>query len=432
MWYVKADRGIVSSLVLGCVLLAGCSGGSDGNPASSASVPASAQTIPVLSITTDSGLAITSKDDYVPARYILRDKDGVVVLEGVTEIKGRGNSTWTLPKKPYHMKLATAQVVLGMPANRHWVLLANHADKTLLRNDLAFQLGEWLGMPYTPRSEFVDVQLNGQYEGVYQLTEHIRVAPDRVNITEIKVTDTAPDRVTGGYLLEVDDNRGEPFCFDMQRSPMVICSKNPEALNEPAWQVQRDYIVGYLRQTEEAIFSPTFADPSTGYAKYLDVDSLVNYYLVHELLKNPDGALVSSTYMFKDRGGKLTFGPIWDLDLAAGNAALFGAEIPEGWHIRTAPWYDQLFDDPAFDAKVKAKWAGLKSSGRLDEIMTYIDRRAAFLDKAQAKNFQRWPILNEKVLWNPVAWGSYTAEVDAMKRWLKTRIEWMDTQLSAP
>lgn len=431
----KTHTGIFSLVFLSCLVLVGCSGGSDGGPNGGpvASTPAAvpSQTLPILSISTN-GVPITSREDYIPADYILADKDGVELLRGATEIKGRGNSTWLfMPKKPYHMKLATAQSVLGMPANRHWVLLANYADKTMIRNDLAFELGRWLGMPYTPRSEFVEVQLNGKYEGVYQLTEHIRIAPDRVNIKEMKVTDNTPELVTGGYLLEVDDNRGEPFCFDMV-SPMVICSKNPEDLNTPEWTAQRDYIVGYLRQTEDAIFSPTFATPSTGYAAYLDVDSLVNYYIAHELFKNLDGPLVSSTYMYKDRGKKLFLGPIWDFDLAAGNADRSGAEIPEGWYIRNAPWYERLFEDPAFAEQVKAKWAALKSAGRFDQIRTHIDERAAFLDKAQAENFKRWPILSTKVFLNPVALGSYDAEVNALKLWLATRIAWMDSELSAP
>jgi len=180
-------------LVLG--LLTGCGSGGDGTSASTPQNTTTgevAQALPLLRLSTTSGADVTSKEVYVPGSYILRDEHGQELLSGATEIKGRGNFTWTLPKKPYHIKLAASTSLLGMPANRHWVLLANYVDKTLLRNDVTFQLSRWVGMEYTPRSRFVDVEVNGIYQGVYQLTEHVRIAPDRVNIPELNVGDLAP------------------------------------------------------------------------------------------------------------------------------------------------------------------------------------------------------------------------------------------------
>ncbi len=417
------------------LFLGGCSSGTDGgSPAAVQSAPAGevAQALPLLSLTTDGGIDVTSRDIYLPGNYILRDGQGQVLASGVTEVKGRGNFTWGLPKKPYHIKLGTSTSLLGMPANRHWVLLANYVDKTLLRNDVTFQLSRVLGMEYTPRSTFVDVELNGVYQGVYQLTEHIRIAPDRVNVPELRVGDVDPALITGGYLIEVDNTRGEAFCYDSSRTAMTgmtFCLKNPEKLLEPGWEDKRAYIENYINQTEDAIFSATFADPVTGYAAYLDVDSAINYYLINELVKNVDGDLRRSTYLFKKRSGKLTFGPVWDFDIALGNDEGDGDE-PAGWLIRWAPWFERLFQDPAFEARVKAKWALLKSSGQLNDIFTYIDRRALYLSQVQVRNFLTWDILSIIVYPNSVAMGSYAGEVTYMKDWLRARIAWMDAEFA--
>lgn len=419
---------------IGLALMTGCSSGDDAPSNGTTLPPVVAQAIPLMSITTDNNTEIASTEVYVPADYTLKDESRAILIQGRTEIRGRGNSTWQMPKKPYHIKLATSSSLLGMPANRHWVLLANYSDKTLLRNDLTFQISRWMGMEYTPRSTFVDVELNGAYLGVYQLTEHIRIAPDRVNIPELKVADTTPDRVTGGYLIEIDETRGEVFCYDSPRfgPAMPFCLKNPETLLNPGWESQRAYIEQYFKDTEDAIFGDNFTNPATGlgYATYIDVDSLVQYYLINELVKNIDGDLRRSTYLYKKRNGPLTFGPVWDFDLAAGNANYYIGCGTDGWHIRSAPWFARLFEDPAFAAKVKTKWNQFKSSGYLEELIQHVDRRATSLSHVQSRNFQAWPILSTWVWPNCVVTGSYQGEVAALKTWLRARIDWMDNQLN--
>jgi CotH kinase protein len=181
---------------------------------------------------------------------------------------------------------------------------------------------------------------------------------------------------------------------------------------------------------EDAIFGAQFTDPATGYAAYLDVDSAINYYLINEVFKNVDGNLRLSTFLFKKRDGKLTFGPVWDFDLAIGNVNYDGADQTAGWHIRPTPWFTRLFQDPAFAQKVRTRWAQLKSEGKLDAVFSHIDMQAQYLQGAQARNFSRWNILNIYVWPNRVVTGSYAGEVNAMKDWLRARIAWMDTQLA--
>ncbi len=406
--------------------------------------------LPVLAITTDGAAPIVSREDYVTGSFSLT-AEGRAAVEGTLEIRGRGNSTWDWPKKPYRLKLTNSAEILGMPASKHWVLLANYADKTLMRNDVAFMLSRSLGMEYTVRSQYVELQLNGIYQGVYQLAEHIRVAKDRVNIPELKVTDTDAEKITGGYLIEVDFRmqkncnswdsfcingvnleREATFCVDSNQGMDPFCLDTPETLLEANWVTQREYISKYIVDTETALFSDNFADPALGYAAYIDVDSAINYFLINELFKNPDGA-TASFYLYKKRNGKLFFGPIWDFDLAFGNAGYDGVDLTNGWRVRNAPWFNQLFKDPAFKAKVTARWNGLKAEGKLDYIFQYAEARAVWLDKQQEKNYTIWSI-TDVVPWvmhgTHGGTGSYEAEAKEMVRWQRERYKWMDAELN--
>lgn len=411
------------------------------------------EALPILSITTDGAAPIVSRETYVTGNFSLAEP-GHAATEGALEIRGRGNSTWDWPKKPYRLKLTNSAEMLGMPASKHWVLLANYADKTLMRNDVAFMFSRSLGMEYTARSQYVELNVNGTYQGVYQLVEHIRVAKNRVNIPELKVTDIDGENVTGGYLLEVDFRmrkehcvnnayesfcvngknleREATFCIDSNHKMDPFCVDTPETLLEPDWSAQRDYISNYIADTEAALFDDSFADPALGYAAYIDVDSAINYFLINELFKNPDGA-TASFYLYKKRNGKLFFGPIWDFDLAFGNAGYDDVDKTYGWRVRNAAWFTRLFQDPAFKAKVTARWNSLKAEGKLDYIFQYAEARALWLDKQQAKNYTIWSI-TDVVPWvmhgTHGGTGSYEAEAKEMVRWQRERYKWMNTELN--
>lgn len=409
-----------------------------------------ADALPILNLKTDGSAPILSKTDYLKGSFSLSEADAAAV-EGTLEVRGRGNSTWGWVKKPYRLKLTNSTALLGMPKGKNWVLLANYADKTLVRNDTTFMFSRRLGMEYTPRAHYVELNVNGIYQGVYQLSEHIRVDKDRVNIDEMKVTDTDADKITGGYLMEVDfrlnknyciGNTWDPvcvngvntqrdidFCIDSQNGMQPACLASPETLHDAAWSAQRDYIVKYYRDMEAALFGSNFTDPTTGYAAYIDVDSVVNYYLINEVLKNVDGA-EASFFLYKKRGGKLFFGPVWDFDLALGNAGYNQANIASGWYIRNYPWFKRMFEDPAFAAKVKARWKVLKEDGTIDQIAQYAEARATWLDAQQKKNYQLWSVNDfaEWILHPPL--GSYELEVQALINWQKARITWMDTEFS--
>jgi hypothetical protein len=382
--------------------------------------------LPVLRITTDNGAPIVSKEVYLTGQMsLVSSVTGAPAVNGGLQIRGRGNSTWDIhPKKPYRLKLTDKQSLLGMPSSKDWVLLANYSDKSLLRNAVALDLGSRMGFPWTPRSAFVEVYLNDRYDGVYQLMENIKVTKDRVNIDELAAADVGMDKISGGYLLEVDF-REDGYTMHTTIDDLPIVFQSPE---EPA-PAQEAYIKGYINDFEAALHSSTFADPTTGYAAYIDVDSFIRFYLVNEVFRNVDANMWSSCWMYKPRGGKLFMGPLWDFDLAAGNANYADAFKTAGWHIRNAKWFSRLFEDPAFAARVKTAWNEIKAD-ELPAMFEQITSRSAGLQQAQLNNFQRWPILETWVWPNYQIPGSYSGEIDYLRSFLTTRIAWIDQQIN--
>ncbi|MBI4755906.1 MAG: CotH kinase family protein [Betaproteobacteria bacterium] len=389
--------------------------------------------LPVVEIWTDGNVPITSRDIYLSGRLKITDgtkmKYGAGLYDGAIEVRGRGNSTWDMPKKGYRIKLASKTQLLDMPADDDWLLLANYADKTLMRNHVAMELSRRFGMAYTPRLRYVELYLNGEYRGNYLLGEHIKVARDRVNITKMEAADNAEPAVSGGYLLEIDapDYLAPDDVYFMTRWQIIFNIKSPS--NSKITAAQKAWVANHVQQVEDVIYSNYFDDPVNGYARYVDVDSLIDWFLINEIFKNQDARWYSSVYWHKDRGGKLRMGPAWDFDLGAGNVDFSRARYPTGWWVRQSDWIEQMFYDPLFQAKVKNRWNQLKRT-QIDTIFDYVDQTAVQIDASQKQNFKRWPILDKYVWPNAVVKGTYPKEVKYLKDWLKTRIQWMDKKIN--
>lgn len=379
---------------------------------------AAADTYAKVFITTGPGTVLTSTT-YQPGQLkIEANGSGANFVDGAMQIKVRGNTTRLMPKKPYKIKLNAPASLLRMPADREWVLLANYSDKTLMRNSIAFEMGHRIGLAYTPRSETVQLFLNGRDLGAYLFTEQIKSSPHRVNLH-------AGD-ITGGYLLELDRRSDGRVIQTSRAIPYVL--KEP-ALPSPD---QIAYITRHMQEIEDVLHSRDFANPLRGYAQYIDVQSFVNWYLINEITKNADAADLTSIYFYKSSGKKLAIGPLWDFDLAFGNLNYSDAQYPTGWWIRTnSPWFAKLFQDPAFEARVKTRWRELRSAS-LDRnaLLHLIDSEAAALDDMQSHNFSIWNILNKYVWPNRVVPGTYDGEIRVMKEWLSARMDWMDQELS--
>ena len=393
--------------------------------------------LPKIYIATEGGAEVVNTEDYVNATIRIVSETGAETLQADTEIRGRGNTTWGQPKKPYRLKLEDAASVLGMPAARNWALLANYIDKTLVRNKLAMNLGEQFGLPYNPRSKFVEMYFNGEYQGVYQLFEHVETGANRVNVEELDPdTDIDPAVITGGYFMEIDHRRDEDVCWATSLN-VPICSKDPEYDPTDAGtpgtpsNAQYNYITGYVNDAEQALQTP-----GNSYQDYFDVNAMVNHYLVSELLKNVDSQInseggdvfTSSVFLFKPRGGKLNFGPLWDFDLGAGNVYY---EDPTGWYIRNSVWHGPLFANSDFGQRVHARWCQLKRNGSVTNLPAQVDAIVASIEPAAIdRNFAKWNIFGQEVYPGAFVGQSYQEEVSHLKSWLANRVQWMDEDLT--
>lgn len=379
--------------------------------------------VPVIHINTNNYAAIDSKSIEVDGKINIDSSAFSGRFEGSIKIRLRGNTTLGFPKLPYKIKLSTKASILGMPAQKNWVLLANYSDKTLMRNYLAFKGSEIFSLPYTPRSRFVDVFINGVYKGNYQLTEDIRVDKNRVDINEMAEDHIASDNITGGYLLEFDQRRDSTDIWVTLNSGLSVIIHQPDH-NNPT---QNNYIKNYLQATENAIYATNFNDTLHGYAKYLNTETLIKWFWVNELMKNNDANFFSSVWMYKDRNGLLNFGPVWDFDLAAGNINYSNCQHPQGWWVRDAPWISRLFQDTAFTQKAITQWEQVRPA--LNNLPDLIDNTALYLSLSQKQNFAVWPILNQYVWPNPQINGSFNGEISFLKSWLQQRINWIDTNI---
>lgn len=315
-----------------------------------------------------------------------------------------------------------------MPADKDWVLLAEYCDKSLLRSTYAFEFAKLMGMPWTPRGYHVEVFLNGSYNGTYFLGEHVKVASDRVNITD------------DGYLIENDNYySSEPIWFTTSKG-LNYTFKHPDTDDMVKGDDNYNFILNYMNQFESVLYSSNFKDPVNGYRKYLDVESFIKYYIVHEIAKNVDGNFRGSCHMALRENGKIELPMIWDFDIAFGNADHItweqGASSREwdGWYIKTqSPWFDQLFKDPAFVAEVKTMWNELKP--QLDEVPEYVRAQAKLINEAQIRNFSPKPqgagwSVTERTWNTSFVRGSYQAELNYLVYFIEKRIEWLHTNIN--
>jgi hypothetical protein len=362
-------------------------------------------------------------------------------------VKVRGNSSQILPKKQYGLELWDEDdddrdlSLLGMPAESDWVLHAPYSDKTLMRNHLAYSWTRAMGMP-AMRSRPIELifdQDDGlvsweDYRGVYVFIEKIKRGSDRVDVANLEPEHDAEPEISGGYIIKHDipDDDEERWRSSAGRGGFIHVDPDDEAITT----AQHDWLLGYLDDFELALFE----EPDQDWRAWADQDSFIHYHLFTEALKNADSSY-ASRYWHKDREGKLVAGPIWDWNVSMGATSDWGCYEPTGFHYTEVShfWYAQLLEDPDFEAAWLARWWALRE-GLLatDVLLADIDATAALLAEAQARNFERWPVLGEYIDELPhVNWpgwedrDSYEAEVDWMKVWLEARLDWLDAELAA-
>ncbi len=382
--------------------------------------------LPTVSIHTADGVIPYDKEHEIEARFTIIGDSSTALLSETGTIRERGNASRDFPKKPWRINFDSKQHVLDAPAHaRKWTLINNYGDKTLMRNLLAFELSRLMGMPYTPYGRAVDVLLNGEYKGCYQLCDHIQVHKQRVDIEEMTPRDNSGIALTGGYFIEIDAYAyNESSCFYSTNStPVTIKSPDEDSITTS----QKNYIRSHFNKME------------SNWSRYLDLNTFLRHFLVGEFSGNTD--TYWSLFMYKHRQNDTIYtGPVWDFDLAfdndqrtypvnnkrdyiyrsggsyAGDMKNFVDKIV----VRTASTRERLLD--IWD---EARHAGINEG----YLIAFIDSLEEELQLSQELNFRRWPIMNRYVHQNPKIWGSYAAEVDNVRNFIRKRLEWMDNKL---
>ena len=383
--------------------------------------------LPVVRIKTPGGREITSKTDWMAdASMRIENPDGSLDYEGTMSIRGRGNSTWNYPKKPYALKLDSKSQILGMPKHKRWILLANWKDRTLLRNDAAFWLSRHTGLAYTVRGQFVEVEFNGKHVGNYYLCEQIKIDKNRVNIEEMEAGETDPELITGGYLLELDTYYDEINKFRSSRFLLPYQFKEPDedALSPAAF----NYVKNYVTELERILKDPEQVK-AHAYEPYLDVDSAIWFMFVNELATNTDFFSSwpfegpHSVYFYKPRGDKLYSGPVWDFDYHG-----FVPTYAKQWAgADKTLYYPALWGDEKFRARMLELWEKNKDTFR--ELTDYIDQMAEKIRISEEINHQLWPIpawQNE----NGDEQMDFSAAVERIKKGFTDKWTWMDAHLT--
>lgn len=381
--------------------------------------------------------------------------DSFTEYNGNIGIETRGNSTQGFDKKTYTLELWDAELneisvnLLGMGGEEDWVLHAMVIDKTQLRIPMSFYLAQQMGH-YAADWRYVEVTLNGQYQGIYILTEQIKRDDDRVDIAKLDLDDLAGDSLTGGYILRMDwtwDVDYEDLFFSEYNSqagyPMPYQYYYPKASN--ILPTQKTYIKGFMDEFENAVFSDDYTN-SQGfrYNDYIDTKSFVDFLLINEFSKNSDGYKLSS-YMHKDRDdndSRLKAGPIWDFDQTYGLSTVCSSNVTNGWtylqnqddcgDLESMPMFWQaMMEDTLFQNATYCRWNELREGPlHQDSLFNWIDSYVFSLTNPLERNFETWDFIGEQIWIEPDNFpDTYEGEIEYLKNWMTERLTWMDDNM---
>lgn len=418
--------------------------------------------LPIVIITTIDGVPVDDDPKVSALMGIINNETGLNNVTdpfnefyGLIGIEQRGSSSGSFPKKAYGLETRAPDStnynvsIFDWPIDNDWILYAPYSDKSLIRNVLTYKLGNEMG-EYAPRTELVEVVLNGDYIGVYVFMERIKQNPGRVNIDKMEPTDISGNDLTGGYIVKVDKTTGGG----------IVAWTSPYAQAAPAWGAVRyqmhdpeieemhpnqlDYIETYITDFETALDGPEFDDPVDGYRPYINVQSFIDFMLINEVSRNVDGYRIS-TFLHKERqseGGKLNAGPLWDFNLAWGNANYCAGGETDGWEIyfnsvcggggdlNNPFWWNRLVEDETFTHELNCRWQALRMTTlHTDTILAFVDEMETYLADAAERNFQRWPVLSTYVWPNNFVGDTYAEEMGYLRDWTTERLEWMDDNM---
>ncbi|MDG1427339.1 MAG: CotH kinase family protein [Crocinitomicaceae bacterium] len=422
----------------------------------------SSSNLPIVVIDTYLSMTIPDDPKIDATMGIIYNGEGVInnmtdpfnEYNGDIGIERRGSSSGGFAKKQWGLETRdpagnSANVsIFNMAYDNDWVLYAPYSDKSLLRNVLSYKMG-WDTDRYAPRTKLCEVVLNGEYQGVYVFTEKIKRKDGKVGNNDLEPWDVSGNEVTGDYILKVDKTTaGNSTIWTSSYPPYTgapglinIQAHDPEL--DSLVPAQMTYIENVFTAFEAALDGPNFADPVLGYAPFVDMGSYIDFMLVNEFGKNVDGYRIS-TYFHKKRfsdGGELAAGPLWDFNLAWGNANYCDGGNTAGWEIdfyticgggglQNPFWFEKMVQDPTFAHDMNCRWQEMRMGAwHTDTLMAYVDSMAAYLEEAQTRNFQKWSVLGTYLWPNNYVGATYAEEIAYLKTWITDRAAWMDANM---
>ena len=441
--------------ILIVLLLVGCSGIEELSDKREESFvdESSINPLPFISINTGGNLIVD--DPKVSANLNIKQGDSLIEAHQIG-IEIRGSSSQMFDKKSYGFETWDENdddldaPLGGFPDEEDWILYGPYSDKSLIRNVLIYGLSNDIGQ-YATRTNLYELEINESFLGTYVLMEKIKRDKNRVDVSKNKEED-----VSGGYILKIDKPTGDgqwyddSFSFSSKFTPngnigqnkntfFLYEYPNAEDINDD----QKNYIQNFIHDFENALASENFSSEQSGYQNYIDLDSFIDFFILNEVSKNPDGFRLS-TFMHKDKGEKLKMGPIWDFNLAFGNVNYCNGASTEGWTHRfneVCPndtwlvpfWWNRFMEDPVFVSTLKERWNNLRtnlfSTSEVLQRITLIEEELKS-SNAIKNNFSKWSILGEYVWPNDYIGNSYDDEINYLKDWTVKRLEWMDIEIN--
>lgn len=372
--------------------------------------------LPLLFINTADRKKIKSKEEWMEgSSYVIVNSKGSV-LDVSGKIKGRGNSTWKYDKKPYAIKFSEKQRPFGFPAHKNWVLLAESCDRSLLRTAYMCAISKAVGIEWTINYQYINLFLNGDYWGVYVLTDKVEKSSNRINIEK------------DGFIIEDDSNKGDHLYFVTYKGlgrPYTF--KYPDEDNDI---VKGDnnylFIESYMNQLEGLLINLSNNHGDTEYMNYLDVTSFATIFIANQVFMNFDP---NRYYVLPSRQSKLKMMPMWDSEWSMG-LWLIGwpgnpYPIESNAYWENMYYFKYLLKSPTFKETVKEEWAKFKDN--IQQVKDEVESVRQVISKAQAYNFRRWPSPGRQL---NVQYETWEKEVEALSIFLQKRIEWMDNRLS--
>ena len=389
-------------------------------------------------------------------------KDSMILYDGNIGIEYRGSSSQLFDKKSYGFETWDEEnedmdyPLLGFPEEEDWIFYGPYSDKTLIRNKLIYDLSNQIGR-YASRTKFCELTINNQYMGVYVFMEKLKRDKNRIAIKKLENNDLDSINISGGYIIKIDksdDENGEQVYNDF--NAFISNYKPNYATYQSIWfnyeypkpkdihNEQKQYINSYFDNFEKALSGINFKDSLSGYRKYIDVGSFIDFFILNELSNNLDGYRLS-TYLHKNRNEKLKIGPIWDFNLSFGNGNYCNGDKYDTWTYKFNEtcsddfwlipfWWEKLLEDPYFVNKLKERWNELRKKELSDEnIFQMIQNYISILKNesgAVYRNYSKWNVIG-KYLWpNNYVGNSYESEIDYLIKWISKRNNWLDKSIN--